>query len=62
MNVIPWRIRKAVHVIKYQRTTFEDFRECHFDVLSIEIIKDVGYRMSILMGQVRNRAKGDGAQ
>lgn len=55
-------IDEPEHVIKYRRATFEAFLARHFDVLSIEIIKDANYSMSILMGQVRNRAKRDSLQ
>ncbi len=55
-------IDEPEHVIKYRRATFEAFLARHFEVLSIEIIKDANYSMSILMGHVRNRAKRDSRQ
>lgn len=51
-------IDEPEHVIKYKRATFGEFLSRHFDVISIEVIKDVRYPMSILLGHVRNRAKG----
>lgn len=50
-------IDEPEHVIKYNHKTFEEFLTQHFDIVSIEVIKDANYAMSILMGHVRNRVK-----
>lgn len=46
-------IDEPEHVIKYTQKTFETFLKRHFDVVSVEIIKDENFAMSVLLGQVR---------
>jgi Methylase involved in ubiquinone/menaquinone biosynthesis len=48
-------IDEPEHVAKYTATTLQKFLSKHFEVLSIEVIKDPNYPMTILFGQVRNR-------
>lgn len=46
-------IDEPEHVIKYNRTTLERFLKGHFSVLSVEVICDANFSMSILLGHVR---------
>lgn len=48
-------IDEPEHVIKYNEGSFRGFLKKHFDVLTIEVIKDDNYSMSILLGQVQKR-------
>lgn len=48
-------IDEPEHVIKYNEDSFGVFLKKHFDILSIEVIKDDNYSMSILLGQVQKR-------
>lgn len=50
-------IDEPEHVIKYNSEKLEVFLGRYFDVVSIEVFKDANYAISILMAQVRNRAK-----
>ncbi len=52
-------IDEPEHVIKYNRKTFESFLKGHFDEVSVEIINDSNFAMSVLFGHVRkSSAKG----
>ena len=46
-------IDEPEHVIKYNRKTFESFLNRHFDDVSVEIVKDANFAMSVLLGHVR---------
>lgn len=46
-------IDEPEHVIKYNADTFKSFLTKHFEVSSIEVMKDNNYAMSILFGHVR---------
>jgi SAM-dependent methyltransferase len=48
-------ISEPEHVIKYSAATLKAFLGKHFKVVTIEVIKDIRYPMSILLGHVRNR-------
>ncbi|MCM8621348.1 MAG: class I SAM-dependent methyltransferase [Candidatus Accumulibacter sp.] len=52
-------IDEPEHVIKYNHTSFEAFLKRHFEVISIEVIKDANYPMSILLGHIRKRPRQD---
>jgi ubiquinone/menaquinone biosynthesis C-methylase UbiE len=45
-------IDEPEHVIKYNSKTFQLFLERHFDVLSVEVIKDENFPMTVLLGHV----------
>lgn len=47
-------IDEPEHVIKYNRATFESFLKRHFDIVSIDVLKDIRYSMSLLLARVRN--------
>lgn len=46
-------IDEPEHVIKYDEASFRRFLQRHFEIVSIEVIKDANYEMSILFGHVR---------
>ena len=48
-------IDEPEHVIKYTKATLTRFLNRHFDVMSVETMKDVNYEMPILFAQVRKR-------
>ena len=49
-------IDEPEHVIKYNRKTFESFLKRHFEDVSVEIIKDANFAMTVLLGHVRKSA------
>jgi ubiquinone/menaquinone biosynthesis C-methylase UbiE len=46
-------IDEPEHVIKYNRKTFESFLKRHFDDVSVEVIKDTNFAMTVLLGHVK---------
>lgn len=46
-------IDEPEHVIKYNQKTFETFLTRHFDNVSVQVIKDANFAMSVLLGHVR---------
>lgn len=55
-------IDEPEHVIKYNRRTFETFLKRHFDDVSVEVIKDENFAMTVLLGHVRKPASTDRRQ
>ncbi len=49
-------IDEPEHVIKYNHKSLKKFLNRHFDVISVEVMKDDNYSMSILLGHVAKRA------
>lgn len=46
-------IDEPEHVIKYKPDSLRKFLEKHFEIISLEVIKDANYPMTILFGHVR---------
>lgn len=46
-------IDEPEHVIKYNEKTFGAFLKRHFDDVSVEVIKDSNFAMTVLLGHVR---------
>jgi SAM-dependent methyltransferase len=52
-------IDEPEHVIKYNQVTFKSFLERHFDDVSVEVIKDTNFAMTVLLGHVKRAASQD---
>ncbi len=52
-------IDEPEHVIKYNEDTFRSFLGRHFEIVSIEKIRDANYSMSILFAHVRTGGHWD---
>ena len=46
-------IDEPSHVMKYTEERFRRFLATYFDILSIQVIKDPNYPMTVLFGHVR---------
>lgn len=49
-------IDEPEHVIQYRSSTLRSFLERHFELVSLDVIKDRNFAMTILFGHVRKRS------